>query len=90
MAQSLITRLNTAFSSGSPQQVAALFRSDGYLKDILCLQWDYRAPQTPGNIEKFLNECGMSKEKTIKNFTLEPASVADNDSFPGVPWLMGE
>ena len=90
MAEALINRLNTAFASGQAEQVADLFRDDGWFKDLLVTTWDYRAPSTKPNIVKFLKENGFGPKKTVSNFVLEPESVADNDSFPGIPWLMGE
>lgn len=90
IAQSFVHKLDNAFSSANINQIASLFMEEGWFKDILGLQWDYRAQKGPKAIAHFLSEeVKLSPQHTAKKFILEPASVTAMDAYPGVPWLMG-
>lgn len=90
IAQAFVTRLETAFASGVPAQVAALFRADGWYKEMLVLQWDHRARQGPAAIEDFLATDGkLSPTHTVRNFSVEEGNVTRLEgAYPGVEWVM--
>ncbi|CAO1638855.1 unnamed protein product [Sympodiomycopsis kandeliae] len=90
IAHDFLTSLDTAFSKADAQGVAQLFRTDGWYKEYLALQWDHRAKQGPEAIAKFLSqEAKISKEHTARNFVLEVDNVSQlPHAYPGVPWIM--
>ncbi|PWN53375.1 flavin-binding monooxygenase-like protein [Violaceomyces palustris] len=86
-----VASLQSALDAGSAPHVASHFSQDGYWRDLMTLEWEFRTIQGSQKIQNWLEENNnerLSPNKVIRNITIEEPSVAIMNPFPGVTWLV--
>lgn len=73
-AQAWLAAFETALSAGDRAQLAALFRTDAYWRDLLAHQWDFRSLTGPDNFVPLLLE--EAQARGARNFGLDARYTA--------------
>jgi putative flavoprotein involved in K+ transport len=70
IVQDWVARFNVALRSGDGAALEGLLAPDGYWRDLLAHQWDYRGLRGPGKIVETLLREG--RERGVEGFRLHP------------------
>ncbi|KAG2133312.1 FAD/NAD(P)-binding domain-containing protein [Suillus clintonianus] len=90
-----LKRLELASSTGDVMSFVSHFHSDGWLRDLLCMSWNFRALSGPEKIHEFLSEVVDGKSRLdnsgLCDFKLDDHTVNSPSpfKFPGPQGIEG-
>lgn len=74
IAEQWLRQFNAALEGSDVDGVAALLAEDGYWRDLLAYQWDYRPLSGPGTIASALVREG--RQRKVRGFEIDPNATA--------------